>query len=209
MYQADKPLIPFLACDLEKLLRAVMNRFLKESTVSSAKTFTQLAKIDVSLDQNRKNSKDVDIGLITRRELNELKQNGKISSEQKKCFEFDCKAFLTCTAQKLLEKCPLKFPLVRFLRCLDPRVMGGSSSACVKLFELLLNSLLDARRIPEANVDVLKREYASFVQEVHNNPRILQQFQNYDVSEQRVDCFLASHLKNSQHQMLWELISVF
>ena len=35
----------------------------------------------------------------------------------------DCKAFLTCTCAKLLEKCPLKFPAVRFLRCLDPRAI--------------------------------------------------------------------------------------
>lgn len=84
--------------------------------------------------------------------------------------------------------------------------MGGSVSTCVKLFERLLSSLLDGRRIPEANVDVLKGEYASFVQEVHDNSITLKQFQNYTVSEQRVDCFLASHLKNSQHPKLWYLI---
>ena len=56
-------------------------------------------------------------------------------------FKFDTKAFLSSTAGKWLEKCLLKFPIVRFLRSLDPRVIGGSTSTSV--IERLL-SLLDA-----------------------------------------------------------------
>lgn len=83
--------------------------------------------------------------------------------------------------------------------------MGSSTSTPVKLFERLFSCLIDSRRIPEANVDAVKGEYASFIQEVHDNPTTLQKFKEYDLSE-RVDCFLASHLKKSQHQMLWDLL---
>lgn len=44
-YQTNRPMIPFLASDLEKLLRSIMTKFLKDSVTTSAKTFTQLAKI--------------------------------------------------------------------------------------------------------------------------------------------------------------------
>jgi len=195
MYQANKPLIPFLASDLEKLLRTVMNRFMKESVITSAKTFTQLVKVDISLDKNRRLCKELDVGIVTRREMNELKQKGKLSNEEKKHFEFDCKAFLTRTTLKLLEKCPLKFPMVRFLRCLDPQVIGGAASTSVRLFERLLSSLLDARMVSETEVDLLKREYAPFVQDVHGNPRTLLQFQEYNVCGESVGSFLAFYLK--------------
>ena len=171
MYQTEKPMVPFLASDLQNLLRSVMNRFIKENVLSSANSFTKVAKVDVSLDNNKKTCKERDIGIVTRKELDHLTQHQVISSEEKKHFEFDAKAFLSS---------------------LDPQVIGGSTSTSVKLFERLLSCLLDAKRIPEADVDSIKREYSSFVQEVHDNPKVLEGFQSYSVCEDRVDSFLAS-----------------
>ena len=56
-------------------------------------------------------------------------------------------------------------------------------------------------------MDSIKREYSSFVQEVHNNPKVLEGFQSYSVCEDRVDSFLASHLKGSKYQKLWNLVT--
>ena len=148
----------------------IMSRFLKDSVTTSAKTFTQLAKIDVTSDDNSKLSKAVDIGIITKREVDGLRKNEQITQREQRQFQLDCKVFLTRTSEKLLEKCPLKFPMVRFLRCLDPQVMAGPISISVKLFEGLLSILLDAKRVKKAEVDFLKKEYASFVaDDVHGN----------------------------------------
>ena len=75
--------IAFLASDQEKLLRTLTSGFVKEDVISSAKTFNELAKIDVTADANRKLGKEVDIGIVTRREINELKQSGKITPREK------------------------------------------------------------------------------------------------------------------------------
>ena len=56
-------------------------------------------------------------------------------------------------------------------------------------------------------MDSIKREYSSFVQEVHDNPKVLEGFQSYSVCEDRVDSFLASHLKGSKYQKLWNLVT--
>ena len=104
-----------------------MSRFLKESVTTSAKTFTQLAKIDVTSNGNSKLSKAVDIGIITTRGVDGLRKNEQITQLEQRHFQLDCKAFLTRTREKLLEKCPLKFPVVRFLRCLDPQGNGRSN----------------------------------------------------------------------------------
>ena len=89
--------------------------------------------MDVTSNDNTKLSKAVDIGVITKRELDSLKQNDQITQQEQRQFQLDCKAFLTCSSEKVLEKCPLKFPLVRFLRCLSPQVMAGPISNSVKL----------------------------------------------------------------------------
>lgn len=67
--------------------------------------------------------------------------------------------------------------------------MAGRISISVKLLE----------RLRETEVDFLKKEYASFVaDDIHGNPKTLQ-FEEYfhKVSSERVNCFLAIHLKTS------------
>ena len=46
IYQAERPLIPFLASDLEKLLRDVMSRHLKTDVMTSANSYLKLVKVD-------------------------------------------------------------------------------------------------------------------------------------------------------------------
>ena len=207
-YQADKPLIPFLASDLEKLLRKVMSRFVKKETLTAASSYLRLAEIDLKSGGTTKLSKEIDIGIVTKRELNRLKEKEEISQKEKSDFEISCKKFLMRTTEKLLEKCPLKFPAVRFFKCLDPRVMAGPTSTSVKQFERLLSHLMDCNRVKETEVDDIKNEYASFVNDVvHGNAFTLLKFQNYDPIEgERIDCLLASYLKESLHSKLWELL---
>ena len=92
------------------------------------------------------------MGIVTKRELDELKQSGKITPRENLNFELNCRVFLTRSTAKLLEKCPFKFLMVRFLRCLDPQVMAGQVILSIKLFERLL-SYLDAtcKRVHERN----------------------------------------------------------
>lgn len=170
-----------------------------------------MAKIDVTSDDNSKLSKAVDIGIITKREVDDLRKNEQITQREQRQFQLDCTVFLTRTSEKLLEKCPLKFPMVRFLRCLDSQVMAGPISISVKLFERLLSILLDAKRVRETEVDFLKKEYASFVaDDVHSNPKTLHEFKEYDkVSSEGVDCFLATTSKPANTRSCGILSSVF
>lgn len=54
---------------------------------------------------------------------------------------------------------------------------------------------------------MLKKEYTSFVSDdVHGNLRTLQEFKEYDmVYSERVYCYLATYLKDSKYQKLWDL----
>ena len=141
-------------------------------------------------------------------ELNKLKEQKAISQKEKLEFEINCKAFLTRTTEKLLEKSPLKFPVIRHLRCLNPQIIAGPLEISAKLFERLLGCLIDAKRVYEVDADSLKKEYSSFITEVvHRNAATLLLFQKYDkVKDERIDLFLASYLKESPYKKLWELV---
>ena len=63
-----------------------MSGFLKESVTTSAETFTQLAKIDVTSNDNSKLSKAVDIDIITKREVGGLRKNEQITQQEQRQF---------------------------------------------------------------------------------------------------------------------------
>ena len=54
----------------------------------------------------------------------------------------------------------------------------------------------------------MKQEYTAFVTEiVHGDASNLLHFQKYDkIKDDRIDCFLATHLQESQYLRLWELV---
>lgn len=208
-YQADSPLIPFLAADLEKLLRNVMNRFVKENVMASATSYLKLVEVNISSEEQVKAAKSIDVGFAAKRELANLRQNNKITQAQELEFMVQCKSFLKRSTEKLLEKCPIKYPIVRSMRCLDPKVLAGPVTSSVKIFARLLNCLVNAERVNEMDADSLKRDYQLFVTEtVQGNPQTLLQFQNYDkVKGERLDTLLASVMRPiSNLRTLWQLV---
>ena len=129
VYRSEKPLIPFLALDLEKLVRSVMAQFVKSDVLSSATTYQGNIKWHNKTQQWS---------------WHWCCHKKQISQAEKHEFQVNCKEFLVHTTEKLLEKSPLKFPVVKFLRCLDPQVMAGPIPFAVKLFERLVSCLIDA-----------------------------------------------------------------
>lgn len=207
LYQADRPLLPFLASDLDSLLRCLMGRFVKDSVLAQATSFVKLTKIDISSTENTKSSKQLDIGIATRRELDVLKDI--ISAKEELEFLMNCKAFMVRSTEKLLEKSPLKYPIVRAVRCLDPQIISGPAPRSVKMFERLLHCLIDSKRVSAMESDNLKREYEKFVQDkVHGNPELLTKFKHYDkAKDQRIDELLAEQMsEDSNFKRLWALL---
>jgi len=51
-----------------------------------------------------------------------------------------CKDFLLKIVVKLLEKCPLKYPLTNNMSCLDPRQMVASKAGCLTRMRKILTA---------------------------------------------------------------------
>lgn len=109
-----------------------MARYVTGDVLRSASSYLKIVTVDVSSDVYTVSSNQVDVGIVTKRELSRLKDQKEISQNKKLEFDMNCKAFLSRTTEKLLEKCPLKFPVVRHLRCLDPQDLLELQLSCLK-----------------------------------------------------------------------------
>lgn len=142
LYQTDKPMLPFLACDLEEVMRSLMSRFIKTSVMDSASTQEKLDEIDVTQKENQKNFKHIDIGFQTDLEIRDVREKQKISDRQIVEFRMECTECLCAIVHKFKSKSPLSYDLVRNLSCIDPKtICEKAEDRCVRKFKKVLNVL--------------------------------------------------------------------
>lgn len=93
--------------------------FVKRSVLTEATSITKLLRIYVHDTANYTSLEKVDVGRVAEKILN----SGKASS---KCvFELrgECRKFIVNMTLKIMERSPLRYPLVRGLSGFDPREM--------------------------------------------------------------------------------------
>ena len=88
LYQTDRVMVPFIAGDLEKVLRTLMRRFIKSSVLSSADTVVKLIQIDVGVEENYCERHKIDPGFVADQLLSDLSKEKKISELQALQFRF-------------------------------------------------------------------------------------------------------------------------
>ena len=81
MNQTDSPMIPFLAKDLEDLLRIMMDRFVKQSVMEKATSTQKLCNIVVTDKDNHKTYQNIDIGFVADLEIKKLLTEKQVSEK--------------------------------------------------------------------------------------------------------------------------------
>ncbi|KAL7876828.1 hypothetical protein SRHO_G00034710 [Serrasalmus rhombeus] len=124
-YQTDEPVLPFLAKDLTELLMSLLRRFIKRELLQDRMPL-QLIKMDISEEKSWVSLKSLDIGLGAESAVKALqgKTGSKIGELSVPNFRRECLQCLVKVVRKLQDKCPLKFPVVRQIACLDPTRMN-------------------------------------------------------------------------------------
>ena len=79
MYQTDSPMIPFLANDLEDLLRIIMD---KQSVVEKATSTQKLCSIVVTDKDKHKTYQNIDIGFVADLEIKILLTEKQVSEKK-------------------------------------------------------------------------------------------------------------------------------
>ena len=121
-------------CDLYRMLLCVMKSFIKKDIMNDANSAVALMKIDPLSRDSHKSYSKVDLGFAAEQELCTLKRSRPNAVSEKHVMELriQCKDFLATMLAKLIDKCPLKYPLARYMSCCDPRQLASSKDTCMQ-----------------------------------------------------------------------------
>ena len=207
IYQSDKPMIPFLAKDLYKLMKSIMQRFIKKTTISDATTIKKLMAINVKDKTLHLQPSEINVGYTTEKRLEELIQQKKISEKTQLEFRLDCTKCLQTLMGKLQDKSPLNYSIVRNLSCLDPSEMAKDEDLSVSKLKKVLNTLVETNHIREDICDDVIKQYQKFVCDIVTSRKV--EFAEFNCTESRLDTLFHKTMnKNKEYDKLWMVVSM-
>ena len=117
-------------------------------------------------------------------------------------FRKECEAMLATTVAKIQERSPLKYNFARKLASLDPRVMVSNPDQAVKMFQEVLQRLIETRWKTSEETDTVLAEYRKLVSDAKRY--LLDKFSSFKITTDRLDSFLFEALQNqNESQQLW------
>ena len=132
-------MVPFLCEDLHRMVRGLLQRFVKPDILNDANTVQKLLKLDVDDTATHVSYKKIDVGFAAEDDLRQL--GSKVSSRQVMDFRMNSISFVQTTVKKILLKAPIKYALVRNLSCLDPRCLATERNASITKMRNVLKLL--------------------------------------------------------------------
>ena len=184
--QTDNPMLPFLATDLANMLKKLASRV---DSSSMALSGYEITKLNIKVADHTK----VDVGFQANQELKRLLHQKKLNDRQVMEFKHEFGKGVVLMFEKLLAKCPLKYPLVRNAVALDPAMIYSDKENCIARFDKLLKYLVDHGKIKGEHCDAIKEEYKKLLYE--DSVTNLSAFKEFDSKKERVDIFFQRFVK--------------
>ena len=167
----------------------------------------KLAKVDVMEKENLLHAKEVDTGFAARKLITDLQKKKKVSERQLFEYQNECQVFLQSLTVKLLQRCPLQYPVVRNNVCLDPKYMAAQPEQTIDKMRQLLEKLMNLKWRSADDCDTILRQYKTFIGEVGRHAR--EEFSAFNNLEDELDTFLFTHLgKKPRFEELWSLVKL-
>ncbi|XP_070554389.1 uncharacterized protein [Ptychodera flava] len=207
MYQTDKPMMPFLADDLHRLLTGLLKRFVKGDVIEASGSLAKIVKLDLQDKKIYTSYSKVDLGFSSELELRKVKSQSSVSDRQVMQLRMECRDFLVKTATKLIEKSPLKYPMTRAMSCLDPRQLASSKDDCLRKMKRILTVFVEAGQMTggASACDEVLRQFEEFVDTVVASNHST--FQEYNPYENRLDELLYQSMETNPHlSLVWKVV---
>ena len=206
VFQTDNPMSPFLADELERILRHLCSKFIRKNVLIGAQTTLQLLKVKLDDVKNQLPAADIDLGFGIQYELNLLKRAKKVSETQLLSFRRECQQFLVGLCCHMMEKSPLNSIMSRCLRAMSPICMAENPEQAEVYFNTLLRKLVAYKKVLPTVADNAKTQYADFlgtvVKENHES------FISFKKETERLDSFLFSFLLVSKYNALASVVKI-
>ena len=116
-------MLPFLGKDLEGLHRSLLQLVTKPDVLRKCESPAALLQTDFSDKTIYLKLKDIHFGFSTEEELKNLKRQDKVSSTNVKAFKKEAAITIISIVEKMSEKRPLNYCLVRTADVFDPVLM--------------------------------------------------------------------------------------
>lgn len=182
-FQFDYPMTPFLYDELTTLLRSAMERIVKPDILRQV----DLSKIDVKNEDNLLTAKYINLGYATEAALRKVNQSplqSKISDLEIIQFKAQIRKCIQAFITKMMDRSPLKFPLVKAVFCLNPAVALQTDLANKRL-PTALHIYIENEIISGHTGDKIDQEY----KHICAIPVVKQKLKSYDRLENRLDHF--------------------
>lgn len=112
--------------------------------------------------------------------------------------------FLKAVVKKVIDKNPLKYPVVRFARCLEPKSMVVDKSKTIETFTKLLQELQKRKIMLPINYDSALSELKLLFTECP-----ITEFSKFEKSKDRIDSFYYDVIgAKKQYSHLWKVIKI-
>ena len=203
VYQTDKPMVPFLAEDLDNLLRNLMRRFVKKDVLKSATSVTKLAAVDVTKAGVIRQHSKINSGFVSEKLVSRLRDQGHISERQVLEFHMETCEFMKTIVTRLLNKSPITFSLVRNLSCLAPHVLLGDQEVCTDRFKRVLTVVNSAKLVKDDDCDQILQQFDAFIRDVQWDEKFKEFKKNVDSLDK---LYYTKIGVPSAYQKLWSVI---
>ena len=206
-FQTDSPMTPFLRQSLKDLLLTLMCRFIKKDILEQADSYPKLAAIDPCDKKNQVHCKHMEFGFTARRSLKSVTDNKTISEFAVLTFKTECVQLLSAMTAWLIERCPLKYPLVTYLSSLHPPKMISSASDVTAKFEKILQILMNGNWRSAGECDELLSKYKAFLVQMKQDHAV--DFRDFTPDSRRLDTFLGNYMQDHiQFAKLWDIFKM-
>lgn len=208
IYQSDEPLIPFFALDIHKVVKQLLQFFkiLKESYSSKiTSSLNYLCGFDFSKSKYHSEISKVSLGFRGDKLLQEFFTHKKVTDRDNLAIKRDCQLFISSLLEKLMEKCPINYSIIRNAVCLDPKYMVSNGEKAHSHMKNLLINLSQKGQIHDEECDNILLEFSDFLENIVQ--KSVPEFKNYDIKKIRLDTFLYQFI-NEKYSNLWKIFKM-
>lgn len=157
-YQSDEPKVPFLYNDMKKLYEKILKKIINPACLKGHES--DPVQIDLNEKKNLLTATDIKLDYETKCALKKI-ENTKNSLEICK-FKATCITIYKTFLIKLLEKSPLKYPLVKGISCFDPEIAIETNEAEARI-AIVLEIFVENRMLASSVANEVESQFLEVI----------------------------------------------
>ena len=176
------------------MLETLMGNFVKKQELEAVGTPLRISKNNVLETVKHVATSQIDVRFSAAATLSRILKK-KVSQLQALEFRKECARVLAIIVSKI-QKSPLQCNFARMLACLDPRIIVSKPESAVKMFQQVLNRLIEEKWKASQQADAEHTQYRKFISEAkkYNHNKL----SSYSFAQKRLDMFLSEQLDNQR-----------